>query len=397
MQFISAYTLIDVLVVFLLGFFIVFLLRLQSGNRLGHRLLAAFLASLACSYMDGVFLSFGFRFHYSYPFMVYLTMSGDYLVGPLLYLYVLSRTRPDFRLERKHLAHFVVFAGHFTFIFFRYHIKSIEEKRSILASHQVFSYTEVYGLVLLSYAHYFVYMVLVVVTLRQYQRHIKQVYSDLHKANLNWLLVICTGLLLGGLMRLLNNLLWLEMPEATILQILDFKLFAISAVFIFACTVVYKSLQQPDVLRLTTTQTEAVRDDLSPARELTAARRAELKQTLLAYMETARPHLNPDLTLYELARDMQISSHRLSDVINAGCRSNFYDFINGYRVRECMARLADAENQKYISQIMYECGFNSKSVFNAAFKRATLQTPSEYRKQHSSSVIHEVIKCEAES
>lgn len=347
-------------------------------------MLAAFLASLACSYMDGVFLSFGFRFHHSYPFMVYLTMSGDYLVGPTLYLYVLSRTRPEFRLQRKHLVHFVVFAAHFTFIFFRYHIKSIEEKRSMLSSHQVFSYAEVYGLVVLSYVHYFIYMALVLVTLRQYQRQIKQIYSDLHKANLNWLLVICTGLLLGGLMRLLNNLLWLEMPESTILKILDFKLFAISAVFLFACTVVYKSLQQPEVLRLIAQPepAEVPPAEASPSRGLTNERRAELTQALLAYMESAKPHLNPALTLYDLAADMKISTHHLSEVINAGCQSNFYDFINGYRVKECMAQLADVHNHKYISQIMYECGFNSKSVFNTVFKRAMGQTPSEFRRQH---------------
>jgi len=390
MQFVSAYNFVDFLVVFLLGFFILFLLRLNSGNRLSHRLLAAFLMALAGSYMDGVFLSFGFRFHYSYAHMVYLTMSFDYLVGPLLLLYVLSRTRADFRLRPQHALHFVIFAAHFAFLFLRYHIKSLEEKRSILATHQVFSYAEVYGLMLLSYVHYLVYLVWVVVILRRYQQQIRQVYSDLHRINLNWLLVICCGLLLGGMMRLLNNLLWLEIPQATILTILDFKLFAIGAVFIFACTVVYKTLQQPEILRLqippakdaNAVTTDAVAEAVTEKvpQEQVSARRAELKSRLLHHMDTDRPYLKPDLTLYDLARQLGISSHQLSEVINTDCGSNFYDFINGYRVRDCMIQLRDTRNQKYISQIMYDCGFNSKSVFNTVFKRATRQTPSEFRK-----------------
>lgn len=390
MQFVSAYNFVDVLVVFLLGLFVVFLLRLRSGNRLSHRLLAAFLVALAGSYMDGVFLSFGFRFHYTYAHMVYLTMSFDYLVGPLLLLYVLSRTRTGFNLRPQHALHFVIFTGHFAFLFFRYHIKSLEEKRAILATHQVFSYAEVYGLMLLSYLHYFVYLVLVLVILRRYQKQIRQVYSDLHRVNLNWLLLICSGLLLGGLMRLLNNLLWLEIPQSTILTILDFKLFAIGAVCIFACTVVYKTLQQPQILRLQLpSESEfAATSGMQPqgtseARGESKARNAELKERLLQCMERDRPYLKPDLTLYELAQLLGVSSHHLSDVINTNCDSNFYDFINGYRVRECMAQLRDRRNQKYISQIMYDCGFNSKSVFNTVFKRLTRQTPSEFRKHTS--------------
>src|SRR5690606_9894509 len=111
MAFISMYTFIDVLVVFLLLLFSVFLIQLRTGNRASHLLLAAFLLCLALSYMDGVFLSFGYVFHYSYAHMVYLTMSFDFLVGPLLYFYVLSRTKPDFKLTRRYALHCLAFAA----------------------------------------------------------------------------------------------------------------------------------------------------------------------------------------------------------------------------------------------------------------------------------------------
>lgn len=396
MQFISAYNFVDVLVVFLLGFFCLFLLRLQSGNILSHRLLAAFLGCLALSYMDGVFLSFGFRFHHSFPYMVYLTMSFDYLVGPLLYLYVLSRTRQGFHLQWRHLVHGAIFLSHFIFLFFRFHVKSLEEKRFILNSHQVFSYEEVYNLVVLSYVHYFAYMVLVIITLMQYQRHIKQIFSDIHRANLNWLLLICSGLLLGGLMRFTNNLLWLEVPQSSILRLIDFKLFAISAVLAFACTVVYKSLQQPEILRLGDMLPEpksalpsppaAVLDTVqvkpaSATKGLSAQKRNELKHLLLEHMATRQPFLNPELTLYDLASELNVSYHHLSEVINVESGSNFYDFVNRYRLQACRAQLQDPLNQKYISQIMYESGFNSKSVFNTLFKRTFHMTPTEFRRQ----------------
>ncbi|WP_312667027.1 helix-turn-helix domain-containing protein [Escherichia coli] len=44
--------------------------------------------------------------------------------------------------------------------------------------------------------------------------------------------------------------------------------------------------------------------------------------------------------------------------------------------------LAMPEDKRTILDIMYSSGFNSKSVFNTAFKKQTGLTPSEYRRQY---------------
>lgn len=396
MTFISMYTFIDVLVVFLLLLFSAFLIPLRAGNRVSHLLLAAFLLCLALSYMDGVFLTFGYVFHYSYAHMVYLTMSFDFLVGPLLLFYVLSRTKPDFKLTRRYALHCLAFVAHFTFLFFRYHAKSLEEKRSLLETHQVFSPGEVLVLTTISNLHYLVYMLLVLYVLWAYQNSIKHFYSNTHRKNLNWLFLVSCGLLLAGLMRFSNNLLWLQIPGSPFLQYVDLKLVAISCVLLFACTVIYKSLQQPEVLRIPAATAEADSQPQAAARILETETEIakKYKTTLLQpdirsrYLEvlndamrTQKPYLNADLTLPELAGLLVIPAHHLSQIINSEYGRNFYDFVNGYRLQEAARLLKDPESSdKYITQIMYDSGFNSKSVFNTLFKKEFGQTPSTFRK-----------------
>lgn len=88
---------------------------------------------------------------------------------------------------------------------------------------------------------------------------------------------------------------------------------------------------------------------------------------------------NPELTLGILAKKLQTNTSFLSKVINNGFGVNFNDFINGFRVREVKALLADPANLHItIMSLAYEAGFNSKATFNRAFKKLTGQNPKDF-------------------
>jgi AraC-like DNA-binding protein len=111
--------------------------------------------------------------------------------------------------------------------------------------------------------------------------------------------------------------------------------------------------------------------------EATAAR---LEAALVALMEAERPYRRGDLTLPELAEALGVTPHNLTEVVNTRLGQSFYDFVNGYRVREAQARLADPAYAGWtVLAVGLEAGFNSKSSFNAAFKRYAGTTPSAYR------------------
>lgn len=88
------------------------------------------------------------------------------------------------------------------------------------------------------------------------------------------------------------------------------------------------------------------------------------------------------LTIGSLAGDVGVPEHRLRRLINdkLGHR-NFVAFVNAYRIGAAKQRLADPTTARTpISAIAFELGFASLNPFNRAFKEATGQTPSEWRK-----------------
>lgn len=105
----------------------------------------------------------------------------------------------------------------------------------------------------------------------------------------------------------------------------------------------------------------------------------KIRQTILEYMEKEKPYLNRELTISDMASDLGISRHFITEVINTHMGKNFYFLINEYRVEEVKRRLVDPRYRNLtILAIAYDSGFNSKSAFNQIFKELTGKTPSQY-------------------
>lgn len=115
---------------------------------------------------------------------------------------------------------------------------------------------------------------------------------------------------------------------------------------------------------------------------LAPERSDEVVPRLLKLIEQEQIYLNPDLTLQDLAHRLKIHPNYLSQIIHERFGLGYNDFINQFRIKAAQQLLSDASaEKKNISEIMYQVGFYSKSVFNTAFKKLTGLTPSEYKAQ----------------
>jgi AraC-like DNA-binding protein len=103
------------------------------------------------------------------------------------------------------------------------------------------------------------------------------------------------------------------------------------------------------------------------------------KAKVLNEVVTNKAYANPELTLTDLARQLDTNSSYLSKVINTGFGQNFNDFINYYRVEEVKQQLqSERAGQVTIMSIAYDAGFNSKATFNRAFKKFTGKNPKDF-------------------
>ncbi|MEM9998081.1 MAG: helix-turn-helix transcriptional regulator [Bacteroidota bacterium] len=162
------------------------------------------------------------------------------------------------------------------------------------------------------------------------------------------------------------------------------------AVIVFVYAIGYFGLRQPAI-----TAPPVLPEPTAPSAErvpyarsgMAAEEAAEQRDRLVALMEAEHLYRRGDLTLQDLAGALSLTPHNLTEVLSTQLDQRFYDFVNSYRVREVQARLTDPAYADWtVLAIGLEAGFNAKSSFNAAFKRHTGMTPSQYRRQHATAV-----------
>jgi len=157
------------------------------------------------------------------------------------------------------------------------------------------------------------------------------------------------------------------------------------AIAILVYGIGYMALRQPEIFSLAPAPPPPQRPpDPAPRYErsgLGDREAAALQAALLAMMDRDHPYRDNELTLADLAERLQTSPHKLSEVLNTQLSQTFYDFVNGYRVREIQRRPAEEGTRNLtLLSLALDAGFASKSTFNAVFKNVAGRTPSEYRR-----------------
>lgn len=352
--------LIEILVGVQSYLFAVFLLTHSKGKKISNLVLAVFLLFLGTQMVGVVLSSTG-----SDTVLDKFKGSYGYIYGVLFYVYTRSLIYKDFRFKPADWLHFIPFVVVSIFPILNLSIRQIT----------------IIGL----YISICAYMTLSFREIARYHRVVKNTQSNYDKINLSWLRLAITIFsvtltidILQFLANKFNAPYWFE-------RTVSYGVFICLLTLVVA--MVYKGLRHPSLFMGISQEDADLNNTIPKENQLkyvneglaSEDNKANLHK-LEEYMQVHQPHLQPELTLNMLADALEMSPRYLSQIINYHLGQNFSDFINTHRVEAAKNRLQNPKDDKEtILEVLYEVGFNSKSSFNAIFKKKTGMTPTEFK------------------
>jgi len=206
------------------------------------------------------------------------------------------------------------------------------------------------------------------------QQQIHQRYSDIPKNDIVWLgLLVVAFMVLRVWTLLVVGLAFLQ-PDLGSDVFNTMGLVGNYFMFIMISTLIYFSLTRSSLFagKIDKSHVHVGNEDIKVDPELT--------HKIEQHMQNQKPYLSHFLNLEELAKQLAMHPRALSVAIRQNFKTNFYEFINSYRIDEAKRLLTDEHNsERTILEILGDAGFNSKATFNAFFKKLVGVTPSQYR------------------
>jgi len=117
-------------------------------------------------------------------------------------------------------------------------------------------------------------------------------------------------------------------------------------------------------------------------KKIEATEATQLIEQLTLLIRNDEIYKNPNLKLPDVATQLNILPHKLSQLLNDNMGKNFTVFINEFRIAKAK-ELIQANERIKLEALGYDCGFNSKSTFYSVFKKIVGTTPAKFKERFS--------------
>lgn len=306
-----------------------------------------------------------------------VTVSFAYTYGPLLYIYINIIGKKLDRLPKNCYLHFIPFLIINIILLVSFLLDNKEFLNALQNNDQAnFGY---YLIELLKPVHGIIYTIIILIQLKTLKIRIKRNYSNLDISTYHYLKYLIIG----------SVAIWIVVAITRIdttlfsLQITNLMIYIPVAILIFCLG--WKSLSIAELNFVQDSETTMVKKPIIKSYHKSGLNKdVVLKhlQKLDFEMKNNKPFLDNNLKLSDLAKQIEITPHNLSEILNTHMNQTFYDFVNSYRVNEVKELIKlDKEKKLSLISLAFEAGFSSKSSFNTTFKKIEGLTPSAYRNE----------------
>lgn len=309
----------------------------------------------------------------------------EFILGPLIYVYVKSLISNHQNLINRYSKHFIPALLYLVTVTIPLFISYSKENYifnylKILDSDNEKLLPVIYMLFLNSY------ILLALIAFNKYESKLKNQFSTIHKHKSIWIKRMITGVLLvclTDLLVLIVNLIFSIKADIT-----EYTTPLASVIFMYYLA--YNAINKTKLL--IPVENKLANSNIkipSPKKNLLFNEQEIItyKKLIHQYLEIEQLYLDENLSLLSLSKKIGISDKKLSSYINNILKTTFYDLINQFRINAVKNKLTNPKyNDLTIIAIANDCGFKSKTTFNRIFKKETNMLPSQYKKNYQKSL-----------
>lgn len=307
--------------------------------------------------------------------LFYLPFHQYFLFGPIMLFLTLSLTQGDWQLRKKDWIHFLpallyllyslIVAVGDLLVWNEYYFYADEMDKDFAPWYQI-----------LGLGFMVVYARICVLKYQTYRKHIYESMSNADTIRLQWLKTFLVSLILIIALRAVFIVLFPAIGDW------GFKWWYYLGFSSISCFLGFSGYTHS--IRLNSLQVALPTLITPPPTKPTSISPAEQQQYFVKVqqlMQEQQYFQDPNLTLPQLAQYANTNTSILSKVINQQAGMNFNDYINSFRITAVKQALREnKQTVKTIEGIALDAGFNSKSTFLRAFKKATGMTPSQFKR-----------------
>lgn len=317
------------------------------------------------------------EFNLNFLFFLFLSIT------PFYYLYTKSLTEEFFVFKRKYILNFIpAFVVLILSIISVNFIKNQDPKNLL-------SFTNIKLLSIVIYNIQIpIYSIFIFICLKKHNKNIRENFAyENYQINLTWLKIFFIAFLIFSILDL--SVYYIN----PYLNLTPFYFILSNLFFIFLG---YFGVRQNQNYNISYYRINKYTDQIISKNEsglekenvydkgkhLSEVKSIEIFNLVLELLENKKIYRKQDLSIFDIAEELEINKTYISNAINKISGTNFNTFINIFRIEESKKILLNPEyNNITIEAIANDVGFHSKSSFNIWFKKLTGQTPSEFKKQ----------------
>ncbi|AXT55096.1 helix-turn-helix domain-containing protein [Aquimarina sp. AD1] len=353
-------------------FFLMLLLthtwKKREANKLLLNILLSFLflfLTYASSYLNWNFLS---------TIVSPIGFIGPFVLGPLIFQYI--KTIYTSNINRKSFIYSLLPFG-IAFIFY-----SIPQYIFGLPIDEEITLLRIVSIVIpfLGILHLSYYLFLSNKLLKRFKKLVKNNYANLKKLDLKWLSIWIRGFIVFLIIDLVSGVLIVSYPIMPVFIYTNLFYLVLLIWYIG-----YFGIHQTQVFLVNEISQNPINDSANRSKSFFNCESEELlnlKTQLQIKFSEEKLFKEQDLSLKKTADILNVSDKKLSHLLNICMDSNFYEYVNTYRVSYFKEQLELGVAEKLtLLSIAFDSGFNSKATFNRVFKQQVGMTPIKFKKQ----------------